>query len=284
MRIKISTDSTADIPKGLCEQWNISVLPLTIIAEDKEYRDGVDISTEDFYEILDRATVLPVSSQVTVPAYISLFEEVDKEGYTDLIHVSINSKGSGTYQAGLLAKDMYFEDHPESKLNIHMIDSRTYSMGYGLAVIEGAQLVSKGASVEEIIAHIEEWVAHSRPMFVPLDLKCVKKSGRVSPAAAFVGDALGLKPMITFEDGEAKILTKMRGEKKAVAELVEKCLSERKPGSNYALVYGNNPEVYGKLKEACLQSFDMPPLVEYPVGCIISINTGPNMMAIIYRT
>lgn len=284
MKIKISTDSTADIPKALCEQWNITVLPLTILTDEREYRDGIDIEPQEFYNILDEAEKLPVSSQVSVPLYTELFEKVLAEGYTDLIHVAINSKGSGTYQAGVLAKAMFFEEHPDADFRIHLIDSRTYSMAYGIAVVEGAQLAADGAAPEEVIAHIEEWVAHARPMFVPLDLKCVKKSGRVTPAAAFVGDALGLKPMITFEDGEAKILSKVRGENKAITALLEQCLSERKPGSNYTLVYGKNSEAREKLRAACADKFDMPPMAEYPVGCIISINTGPNMIGIIYRT
>lgn len=285
-KIKISTDSTADIPKEWCDRLNISVLPLTILDGDKEYRDGIDISTEAFYKILDAAVKLPVSSQVATPLYMALFEETWKAGYTDLIHVSINAKGSGTYQAGVLSRDMFFEEHPEAKgqLRIHLIDSRTYSMAYGLAVIEAAQMVAENRAPEEILAHIGDWVEHARPMFVPLNLKCVKKSGRISPAAAFVGDAIGLKPLITFEDGEAKIPSKARGEQRAIEALVETCMKERRPGTNYALVYGNNPGAYEKLKAACAEVMDIPPLVEYPVGCIISINTGPNMIAIIYRT
>ena len=127
-KIKISTDSTSDIPASFREELNISVLPLTILADGKEYRDGVDITPAEFYKILDEATVLPVSSQVRATEYLSLYQQVAEEGYTDLIHVSINAKGSGTYQAAVMSRDMFFEEHPEVKLNIHIIDSRTYSV------------------------------------------------------------------------------------------------------------------------------------------------------------
>ena len=286
-KIKISTDSTADIPKKFCEELNISVLPLTVITEDgKEYRDGVDISPSEFYRIIDESKKLPISSQVSSSLYTELYEETWKSGYTDLIHTTINSKGSGTHQAAVLARTLFFEEHPEAEdsFNIHIIDSKTYSMTYGIPVIEAAQMVQRGAEVPEILDHFTEWIAHTRPMFVPLTLRCVKKSGRISPAAAFVGDALGLKPMITFEDGEAKIVDKIRGEHKAISTLVETCLKERKPGSNYAIVYGNNPEAYEKLKAACAEVMDQPPIADYEVGCVISINTGPNMVGLIYRT
>lgn len=285
-KIKISTDSTSDIPKKLCEELNIGILPLTIIHEGKEFRDGIDITPEEFYAILDTAEKLPVSSQVSVNAFTELFDQVRGEGFTDLIHVTLNSKGSGTYQAGELARTMFYEAHPEAEkdFRIHLIDSKTYSMAYGIPVIESARMIAEGAGVRDVIGHIEEWLEHTRPMFVPLNLKCVRKSGRVSPAAAFVGDALGLKPLITFENGEAKILSKVRGESNAIAALAERFRRERRPGTNYALVYGNNTAAFAKLKAVCEQAMDMPPIAEYQVGCVIGLNTGPNMIGILYRT
>ena len=253
---------------------------------EHEYRDGVEITPAEFYKIIDASKKLPVSSQVASVLYTELFKGTWKAGYTDLIQVTINSKGSGTYQAAVLSRDLFYEEHPEAReqLSIHIIDSQTYSMAYGIGVIEGAQLVRQGASVAEVIAHIEEWLAHTRPLFVPLNLRCVKKSGRISPAAAFAGDAIGLKPLITFEEGEARIIGKVRGERKAIAALVEQCQKERRPGTNYALVYGSNQEAFGALKEACAQVMDLPPIAEYPVGCVIAINTGPDMIGILYRT
>ena len=285
-RIRIATDSTADIPKSFCEELNISVLPLTILSGEKEYRDGVDISPAEFYRIIDESEKLPVSSQVASVLYSDLFEETWKAGYTDLIQVTLNSKGSGTYQAAVLSRELFYEEHPEAReqLAIHIIDSKTYSMAYGIGVIEGAQLVQAGASATEVIAHIEDWLEHTRPVFVPLNLRCVKKSGRISPAAAFVGDAIGLKPLITFEDGEAKIIDKVRGERRAISALLERCMKERRPGTNYAIVYGCNAEALDHLKKACAQIMDQPPIAEYQVGCVISINTGPNMVGILYRT
>ena len=285
-KIKIATDSTADIPKSFCEELNISVLPLTILDGEKEYRDGVDITPAEFYKIIDASKQLPVSSQVASVQYSELFEETWKAGYTDLIQVTLNSKGSGTYQAAVLSRELFYEEHPEAReqLAIYIIDSKTYSMAYGIGVIEGAQLVQTGASAQEVIAHIEDWLEHTRPVFVPLNLRCVKKSGRISPAAAFVGDAIGLKPLITFEGGEARIIDKARGEQKAISALMERCIKERRPGTNYAIVYGSNAEALDHLKEACAQIMDKPPIAEYPVGCVISINTGPNMIGILYRT
>lgn len=284
-KIKIVTDSTADIPKDLAKELGIEVLPLTLKANGKEYYDGVDITPQEFYEILESCDDVPTTSCVAPALYTDLYEKTFEEGYTDLILTSLNSKGSSTYQGSLMAKDMFFEDHPEAegKFNIHNIDSMTYSMCYGWAVVEAARKNNEGASVEEIIEGIKDWVANVRPLFVPMNLKFVKKSGRVSAAAAFVGDALGLKPVITFEDGESKVVSKIRGEKKIVKELLEMVKSDRVEGTPYILVYGNNDEQYAKLRESCIEALGEAPVLEYPIGCVIGINTGPNIVAVIYK-
>ncbi len=285
-KIRISTDSTADIPRELREELKIEVVPLTIIHGEEQYRDGYDLTPQEFYEILDKAPVLPSSSQATPVQFIELYEETWKQGYTHLIHTSINSRGSSTFQSAVQAKAFFFEEHPEAeeRFSITLIDSLTYSMSYGWPVIEAARMAAKGSTAEEITAYIQDWVDHARPMFIPLNLRCVKKSGRITAAAAFVGDALGLKPLITFENGEAKILSKVRGEARAISALVDICLKERKPGSPYQLVYGSNETQREKLREAVNAALDQPPTFEYPVGCIIGINTGPDMIGLIYRT
>lgn len=96
---------------------------MTIRANDKDYRDGIDISTHEFYKILEESQTLPVSSQVPVKLYSELYENTYKDGYTDLIQVTLNSKGSGTYQTAVLCKYMFFEENPDAKdkFNIHNI-------------------------------------------------------------------------------------------------------------------------------------------------------------------
>lgn len=217
---------------------------------------------------------------------MELYEKTLEEGYTDLIQISLNSKGSGTYQAAVLTKELFYEQHPEAKekLSIHNVDSETYSMIYGFATVQAAKMARDGVAVEEIIEKIQKTIKATRAMFVPMTLRFVKKSGRVSPAAAFVGDALGLKPIITFEDGEAKIVSKVRGDKQVVKSVLDICRKERQPGTPYMLVYGNNAEKHQEMREAFVRELGQEPEIEYPVGCIIAMNTGPDMVAAIYMT
>lgn len=283
-KIKISTDSTSDIPLSVREELNISMLPIMLITEDKEYRDALDITPEEFYPILAATEKLPTSSAVTPFLYAELFEETYREGYSDQIHVTINSKGSGTYQNAVLARDMFYQEHPEAKddFRIHIIDSLTYSMGYGLAVIEAAKMAKNGEHVADILAMIQDFLAHSRILVVPLDLKCVKKSGRVSAAAAFVGDAIGLKPIITFENGESRILEKARGEKSALKRLIEMFREEYVPGKPYAMAMAANTEVAATLRTTLQAELNTDTVDEFFLGCIISVNIGQNAIGIVY--
>lgn len=283
MRIKIGTDSTADIPQEVRERLDINVLPLSVVHEGREYVECVDIKPEEFYVTLENCEKIPTSSQVTTQAYVDFYEKTFAAGYTDLIQISLNAKGSGTFQSGVVAKNLFFEAHPEAegKFAIHNVDSETYSMLYGHAVIKAAEMARNGASVEEIIAKVERMVKAVRGVFVPLTLRFVKKSGRVSAAAAFLGDAMGLKPVITFENGESKIISKIRGEKHVVSELCDLCEKERASGTPYVLIHGNNEKMNEEMREAFVAAFGQPEY-EYNIGCIIAMNTGPDMVGMVY--
>lgn len=283
MRIKIGTDSTADIPQEVRERLDINVLPLSVVHEGREYVECVDIKPEEFYVTLENCEKIPTSSQVTTQAYVDFYEKTFAAGYTDLIQISLNAKGSGTFQSGVVAKDLFFEAHPEAagKFAIHNVDSETYSMLYGHAVIKAAEMARNGASVEEIIAKVERMVKAVRGVFVPLTLRFVKKSGRVSAAAAFLGDAMGLKPVITFENGESKIISKIRGEKHVVSELCDLCAKERAEGTPYVLIRGNNEKMNEEMREEFVAAFGQPEY-EYNIGCIIAMNTGPDMVGMVY--
>lgn len=284
-RIKFTTDSAADIPATLREELNIQMLPFPIVLEDKEYADGFDFTPETFYDMLLAAPKVPTHAQLNPYVFVDLFEQAWKEGYTDLIHTSINSKGSATCANAFQARGEFYKDHPDAQdsFHIHIIDSLNYTMGYGWAVVQGAKMAVQGASPQAITDFIQDWVDHVRVVFSPLDLRFAKKSGRISAAAAFMGEALGLKPIMTFMDGESKILSKVRGEKSVVSGLTAMCKKERRPESPYLIIRGNNEEQAEKLFQACCQELGEEPALTFCIGGVISINAGPNLIGLVYR-
>ena len=200
-KIKFVTDSASDIPRSLREELDILVLPFPIAMGAREYQDGVDFTATEFYDMLLAAPQIPTHAQLTPFVFSQCFEEAFRQGYTDLIYTSINSKGSATHQNALQAREEFYEDRPEAEetFRIHILDSRLYTMAYGWAVVQGARMAREEKPVQEILAYIQDWIDHARVLFAPLDLRFAKKSGRVSAAAAFMGEALGLKPVMTFE-------------------------------------------------------------------------------------
>lgn len=285
-RIKFTTDSVCDIPASMLKDTGIQVIPFPIIMNGTEYQDGIDFTPDEFYPKLLAASQIPTHAQLTPYIFQECFEAAWQEGYTDLIHTSINSKGSSTYQNAVQARDMFYQEHPEAKnsFQIYLIDSLTYTMGYGWPILQAAELAKQGTSAPELVHSIQDWVDHVRVVFAALDLQFVKRSGRVSAAAAFMGEALGLKPIMTFENGASKILSKVRGEKAVIRALTELCQKERKPGTPYLIIRGNNMEQAQALTQACRDTLQEDAAMTYSVGCIVSVNAGPNVVGLVYRT
>jgi len=288
MKIRITTDSTADIPAALAKELEIRVLPLTIESSDgQEWLDGIDVVTDSFGEYLEQATQLPSTAAVPPLDYVDLYEETFAAGYSDLIHTSLNGSGSSTYQNAVLARDMFYQDHPEAEesFHIHLLDSCTYSMGYGLGVIQAARMArEEQADAGTIIRFLEDWISHNVVLFSPMELSFVRKSGRISGAAALIGDALGLKPVITFENGKAKTLEKARGEKMAMRSLLRLMKATRKAGTPISIV-GGADHALNEAWEALVRKeiTDASEIINAQLGCVITINSGPKAFGIIYR-
>lgn len=285
MSICFVTDSAADIPAALVEELGIRVLPFHIEMKGKDLQDGVDFTPQEFYSALVKAPKIPTHSQHTAFVFQECYEKAWRDGYTDLIYTAINSKGSATYQNAVQAAQLFYEDHPEARdaLMIRVLDSGTYTMCYGWAVIQGARMAREGKSVEEITAWMEDWLAHVLVVFAPYDLNFAKKSGRVSAAAAFVGDALGLKPIMTFTDGESKILTKVRGEKNIIPAILDQVRPVIDPDAPYFCIGGALEAENDRICAACEEAFGKGPELRYYIGGVIAINAGPNLVGIVCR-
>ena len=175
-KIKFVTDSASDIPRSLREELDILVLPFPIAMGAREYQDGVDFTATEFYDMLLAAPQIPTHAQLTPFVFSQCFEEAFRQGYTDLIYTSINSKGSATHQNALQAREEFYEDRPEAEetFRIHILDSRLYTMAYGWAVVQGARMAREEKPVQEILAYIQDWIDHARVLFAPLDLRFAK--------------------------------------------------------------------------------------------------------------
>ena len=282
VKIKMITDSASDIPFEMAEEWEVDVMPIPITVDGKACFERVDFAFESFYDILVNAASIPSTSHITAVAFSEKFREYYEQGYTDLIFVSINSKGSEMYNAAIMGRQMLYEEVPEAEnaCRIHVVDSKTYTIAYGAAVLRAAQMVKKGAGVQDILDYLEDYFDSVEIYFSVYSLDFAKKSGRISVAAAFVGEMLGLRPVMSIIDGEIKIPEKVRGDKNVIPALVRYAKKQALPDSPYAVVQGVTKEEGAMLEKELTKEFGFAPYGRFQAGAAITINSGPKVVAV----
>ncbi len=280
-KIKLITDTASDLPLKQAEEHNIELLSFGISLNGESYQEQRDLSKEEFYELMAHSDEMPSTSQITAFTFQEVFQKFYEQGYTDLIYVSINASGSATNQNAKQARDMLYEEIPEAKaMNIHIIDGENYTMCYGYPVLKAAEMAESGASVEEILAYIKDWISKIGVYFTPSTLKYVRKSGRLTAVAAFAGEVLGLKPIIRISHGKISAPEKVRGEKNIIPKLTDKILNVMLPDSPYLIMQGAKSELADKAEEILTQKLGYPPVERVKIGSAVAVNAGYDLVGI----
>lgn len=210
MSVKIIVDSTSDLIPAVKER--VEVVPLTIRFDDEEFIDGVTINHKMFYEKLIESDVIPTTSQATPSAFVPYFDKIKEDGDSAVV-IALSSKLSGTYQSACIAAQDYD--------NVYVVDSGNVAIGAGILVEYALSLLDKGLSAKEIADELNE-KKESVIIVAMLDtLEYLKKGGRISAAVAFAGGVLNIKPVVSVENGEIKMLGKARGSKQGNNLLVQ---------------------------------------------------------------
>ncbi len=285
-KIKIMTDSASDITYEQEKEYDIKVMNFKLAVGDKSYVSREDFDNEKFYEILDNFDGIPVTSQITIFEYTEQFEKYYSEGYTDIINVTINANGSATFSNAVLAAEQFYEEHPDAKDKFHIynIDSANYTGAYGYPICQAAVKIQKGATAKEAVDFINDWISKVVIYFAPYSLKYAKKSGRIPSAAAFVGEVLGLKPIMRICEGEIKTADKVRGDKAVVPKIEQLTMEEIIPQTPYCIVYGSDESVKDDMVKAMTKRLGYPPDDCFQIGAAISINAGPKVTGVIFKS
>lgn len=282
-KIKIMTDSASDIPTDQELLLDIKILGFPITIGDKGYIERVDFTNEEFYQILLNTPKIPATSQITQIQFDEVYTEISKQGYDELIYVSINGVGSNTLNQAIMAKEKFIRKNPDSNFKIHIIDSKMYTIAYGYAVMEAAKKAKKGATSIEIIAYLDDWFDTVEIYFAPYTLEFVKKSGRLSCAAAFVGELIGLRPIISIINGETKVIEKVRGDKAIIPALLKYAKEKGVPETPYIIVQGMLKDEALDLDTQAKKVMGYDSVGIYNAGAAITINTGPKIIAIVVK-
>lgn len=204
MSICIVTDSASDIEPG--ELQGVRVLPMTVTIDGVAYRDGVDITKDEFYRLLKKSDASPISSLVSPFQFQEAFDEIEAAG-DEVIAITLSAELSGTYQSAKAVAD--------GREGVSVIDSRQVAAAQKLLVLRALQLIVLGLSREEIVRELEEEKQRIVICAAIDTLEYLLKGGRISKTSALVGDIIGIKPILMLEDGKLIPVGKARGSKKS---------------------------------------------------------------------
>lgn len=215
MKTAIVTDSTAYLTEELRQKYDIYMLPLLVQIGTDSYREEIDLSATEFYDIVRESEDFPKSSQPVIGKTIEVFEELAKD-YDAIISIHLSSGISGTYQSVHSLVEEF------TNCQIYPFDSENSCYVQGRYVLEAARLAKKGIHPDQIIQQLEQMRSRSQAYFIVDDLNNLQKGGRLSGSAALVGSMLKIKPILHFENKVITVFEKIRTQKKAMARINER--------------------------------------------------------------
>jgi DegV family protein with EDD domain len=277
-KIAVVTDSTCDLPQELIKKYNIFVIPLYVRFGDEVYKEGIDISLEEFYTKLKSSNIHPSTSQPSPQDFITMYQRLDQE-YDYIFSIHISSNLSGTVQSANTAKN-------ELKLDkIEIIDSLQTSIPLGMIVIEVAKFCEQERSKEKLIKFISNLIYNIRVIFTVDTLEYLQKGGRIGKAQALLGSILDIKPILGIEEGGVVPLAKVRGRKKMyhkVIEMIKEDIGDKK--INIGIVHANSQDLGLKLKDLMYEHFQIQQCIFSQIGAVIGTHTGPGTLGVGYYT
>jgi len=273
--VRIVTDSTADLPQELIEALDIVIVPLKISFGKDIYRDGVDISSDEFISRLKKEDYLPVTSQPSPGEFVAIYEQLTARG-DSVISIHISSQLSGTVQSAKTATAMV------DSRSVYVVDSGSASMGLGLTVLAAARAAKEGAAVRRILDIVNERVDKGFIIFMVETLEYLEKGGRIGKANSFLGSLLKIKPILTLNEGMVVPLEKVRGEGRAIKRMAEivRDMTEGSKKYSSSLVYGSNYASLMRLREKIVPGFNLQTPIIAKLGPVIMSHTGPEVIGI----
>lgn len=279
MRVKVTADSTCDLSPELLQRYDITLLPLSVIMDGREYKDGVTIQAEDIFRHVDNGGALCSTAAVNVEDYRACFAALSP-AYDAVIHITIGSGFSTCYQNATIAASAF--------PNVRVVDSMNLSSGQGHLVVEAAQLVAQGKSAMEICSELNAMRGRVQASFIMDRLDYMQKGGRCSSVMALGGKLLRIKPCIAVRDGAMKMVDKYRGSfDKCVEKYVRDQLKDRKDlrGDRIFITHTHAaPEAVQAAREAIEKYARYDEIIETLAGCTVSCHCGPGTLGVLFIT
>ena len=270
-------DSCADMTLEDSKERGIEVLPLTINIGENNYRDQIDISSEEVLQAITDGE-RPKTSQINPENFVERFKPHVEKGES-ILYIAFSSELSGTYQSAVIARDTLLDDYPEADITI--IDTHAASYGLGMIVESASDDIKDGLPNEEVIKNAEKNVKNIRHFFTVNDLDYLAKGGRLSKGSAFLGGLLNIKPLLHVEDGKLVPLEKHRGIKKVFSSMIKHINDDQITGKVH-IVQSNALDSAELLKKKILEETEVKVVNISMIGPTISSHTGNGTVAMFY--
>ena len=274
MAVKVVTDSTADLPPEVIKELDIRVVPLIVLFGDEAYKDGVEITRDEFFQRLAKGSVHPRTSQPSVGDFVDVYKSLAEEGH-DIVSVHISEKLSGTLNSARLAA----AELPDA--NITVVDSQLAALALGLVVKAAAETAGEGESPDAVAGVARDAASKTNCYFVLDTLEYLQKGGRIGKAQALLGGLISIKPILTVRDGEVHPYEKVRTHSRAVTRLRE-IASQNAPYAELAVIQEGHIETLNGLHDH-LKALSNRPTIVGKLGMIVGVYAGPGVVGIALR-
>ena len=275
-KVAIVTDSTASLTEELLKEYNIYTSYLIIIFGNESYQEFKELTPAKFLELSRSQKELPSTSQPAIGLTVELYEKIFSDGYEEIIHVTISSEISGSFQSAVSAAEMV------NKEKIHVFDSRILVFPQGALAIEAAKMARDGKNASEIIPILERMRKHTNLTAAIKTLDNLKKGGRLSNAEAVIGGLLQIKPIVhLIESGKIEAAGKVRTFKKAIQFLIDTARDANLDESyEFCVLNMENPEEGAILKDAIKELYPTIKIHELPLSLVVAAHVGPGAVAV----
>lgn len=278
-KVKITTDSPADLPPELAKRYDISIIPLHIILGGESYDDGVNITPSDIYRVYDERKELPKTSAVTIGEYQDFFKQFTDEGY-EVVHLSLSSGISSTHANAVLAAKEFD--------GVYVVDSKLLSVGIALLCIKAAEMRDQGISAAEIYERIHNLREKVVCDFILDNLEFLRKGGRCSALQAFGANVLGIKPSIVMQDGTLSVGKKYRGKTEiCFTQYVNDKLSEYEGKIDTDRIFvhhteGVSQQFMDNVKKELKKRLKPKEIIQSEAGCTITAHCGKRTFSLMF--
>lgn len=277
-KIKLFTDSAADLPQIYKERYDIGVVPLSVIFDDQEFKDGVTLAPAEFWVKMSESKELPSTNQVNPNDFVEAFRPHVIQGQT-ILYIGLSSRLSGTLQSAVLAKNLLDTEQ------IHVFDSRSASIGETLLLITAGEMIEKGHSLDEVWRQLEQERENSFAYFTIDSLTHLVKGGRLTKTQGIVGSMLSVKPILQItSEGTIEVAEKVRSTKRALQTMVSKAKERNIDFSKkrVAIVHTWGTETVPELMQLVRQELAPTEIVEGLIGPTIGTHVGPGGIALFF--